>query len=448
MLPDKFVIPEGRIPRAFNQGLIGSCAAVSFTKVLEVINFIKTGEYVELSKGYMYARNNDPNKKEPGMHEDKVLDILKTRGSVPYELCKEYEEVPDIIMKINARADIEILDRIAEKYKIKNWELIPGNAKKFAKIKEYLYKYQMPLVGHMPKYKGAPHVAIICGWEGNNFIWQNHDKDGELKTIEHIKFTYAYYIDGGIEEMAFKKYDIKSFADYINNLKVERSIYRIQLHHTHSPSYEDFTGKNHEALQMGMRNYHVNERNWADIGQHFTIFPDGAIMTGRNIEAMPAGITGGNAGAICIECLGNFDAGGDVMTNAQKDSIVAAVKTLLDKFNLAAESDVTYHAWWSSDGRDIGDYFKGKSVKTCPGTNFFGGNTLTAYENNLMPLIKESKEEQTMGLNAVTEINDIVWELSNAGIITDSKLWMQKCEEDINVYWLCRKMANKLRGTL
>ena len=44
--------------------------------------------------------------------------------------------------------------------------------------------------------------------------------------------------------------------------------------------------------------------------------------------------------------------------------------------------------------------------------------------------------------------NDIVWELTNAGIITDGKLWMQKCAEDKNVYWLCYKMANKLRGTL
>ena len=33
-------------------------------------------------------------------------------------------------------------------------------------------------------------------------------------------------------------------------------------------------------------------------------------------------------------------------------------------------------------------------------------------------------------------------------IITNGELWMKKCEEDINVYWLCRKMANKLRGTL
>ena len=117
-----------------------------------------------------------------------------------------------------------------------------------------------------------------------------------------------------------------------------------------------------------------------------------------------------------------------------------------DKFNLTAADNVTYHAWWSTDGRELGDYFKGHSAKTCPGTNFFGGNSLTAYHKNLMPLIENYGKVETM--KPVTEINDIVWELINAGIVTNGKLWLKKCEEDINVYWLCRKMANKLRGTL
>lgn len=447
MLPEKFTIPTGRIPRAFDQGLVGSCVACTFTKILEVINYVKTGEYVELSKGYMYGRNNDPSKKKQGMPEERTLDILKIRGSVPAELCKDYGEVPEIIKTVNGRADIEVLDRIAGNYKIVGWEKIPGTAKKFQLIKEYLYKYQMPLAGHMPKYKGEPHEAVICGWDGDDIIWQNHDKSGELNKIAHNRFNYAYYIDGGIEEMSFKKLDIGEFKKYIDGLKVERSISRIQLHHTYSPSYTQFKGSNHEELQKGMRDYHVNLNNWSDIGQHFTIFPDGVIMTGRSIEAMPAGIFGANAGAICIECLGDFDK--DVMIEAQKNSIVAAVRILLDKFKLKAEDNVTYHAWWTSSGSELGDYIKGKSVKTCPGTNFFGGNTLTAYEKNLMPLIKNyGKEEEKVGLKEVTEINDIVWELTNAGIITDGKLWMKKCEEDINVYWLCRKMANKLRGTL
>ena len=52
-----------------------------------------------------------------------------------------------------------------------------------------------------------------------------------------------------------------------------------------------------------------------------------------------------------------------------------------------------------------------------------------------------------MEYKPVTTINDIVWELSNAGVVTNTELWLKKCEEDTNVYWLCRKMANKIRGT-
>lgn len=245
--------------------------------------------------------------------------------------------------------------------------------------------------------------------------------------------------------MAFKLMDAIKFRDYISNLIACREIKRIQLHHTYSPSYKHFNGDNHIKLQEGIRNYHIKTNGWNDIGQHFTIFPDGKICTGRDINSSPAGIYGANTGAICIECLGNFNEGGDNMTKAQKEAIVAVTKLLLDKFNLTAEDGVTYHAWWTSSGGDLGDYVKGKSAKTCPGTAFFGGNTLTAYENNLMPLIKNYGKVE---LKEVTEINDIIWELTNAGIITDGKLWMQKCKDDINVYWLCRKMANKLRGTL
>jgi hypothetical protein len=67
-----------------------------------------------------------------------------------------------------------------------------------------------------------------------------------------------------------------------------------------------------------MKNHHVNNNGWADIGQHFSIFPDGKICTGRNLESTPACIYGRNANAICIENVGYFDTGKDTMTTAQK----------------------------------------------------------------------------------------------------------------------------------
>jgi len=233
-----------------------------------------------------------------------------------------------------------------------------------------------------------------------------------------------------------KKYSIEEFKKYINSLHLSRSIRLIQLHHTYSPGYKQFNGSNHTQLQTGMRNYHIKTNGWSDIGQHFTIFPDGVIMTGRSMEKTPAGIKGANTGAICIECVGNFDRDGDKMTAEQKNAIVSAVKILLERFNLKAADAITYHCWWASNGTKIGDYSKTKSSKTCPGENFFGGNSKAAFEMNLLPLLEESKK-----INKQDEINGIINILASSCVLSDCNLWRKKCSEDVNVYWLCKKMA-------
>ena len=66
----KFILPSERIPKPFRQDIVdengrlitsvGSCAACTFTKILEVLNYIKTGVYIYLSKVYMFVRNYYP----------------------------------------------------------------------------------------------------------------------------------------------------------------------------------------------------------------------------------------------------------------------------------------------------------------------------------------------------------------------------------------------------
>ncbi len=46
------------------------------------------------------------------------------------------------------------------------------------------------------------------------------------------------------------------------------------------------------------------------------------------------------------------------------------------------------------------------------------------------------------------DTKDIVWELSNKRILNETDKWLQKCKDDEDIYWLCYKMANYLRGTL
>lgn len=189
----------------------------------------------------------------------------------------------------------------------------------------------------------------------------------------------------------FTQMNFQEFESWIDNLKVARTILIIQQHHTFSPNYSHFNGNNHFELQRGMKNHHINTNGWMDIGQHFTIFPDGMILTGRSIEASPACIYGRNASCICIENLGNFDINGDSMNQTQKDSIVEVTAKLCMKFNIQPnENTVVYHHWFdlNSGIRNNGFPMAGQSNKTCPGTNFFGGNKLPEFNANFLPLLK------------------------------------------------------------
>ena len=176
------------------------------------------------------------------------------------------------------------------------------------------------------------------------------------------------------------------FESWIASQRVTRGIRLVQLHHTWSPAYAQFNGSNHFTLQSNMKSYHLSI-GYADIAQNLTIFPDGQVMTGRSLNTAPAGCVGANINGICIENVGNFDVGGDTMTDAQKNAIVRVTAALLKKFGLSPESGVTYHAWWTEGGMSLGTYIAGRSCKTCPGTAFFGGNTRASYDKCLKPLL-------------------------------------------------------------
>ncbi|MFC4778421.1 N-acetylmuramoyl-L-alanine amidase [Paenibacillus sp. GCM10023252] len=183
---------------------------------------------------------------------------------------------------------------------------------------------------------------------------------------------------------------------------VTRKILLIQNHHTAVPNYSHFDGSNHFARLEGMRSFHVHTRGFSATAQHFTTFPDGSIGVSldRTMDDIPAGIKGANAYGICIEHLGNFDIGADQMTAAQKQAVIALNRMLCEKFNLPIDTEhVVYHHWWSAQGSAVydlktGSKLAGTSAKSCPGTGFFGGNTVVAAQNNFIPLIKRMTTEE------------------------------------------------------
>lgn len=175
------------------------------------------------------------------------------------------------------------------------------------------------------------------------------------------------------------------FESWLQETLISRRIVTVQQHHTWSPGYAHFNGTNHFALQDSMKHSHL-ERGFADIAQHFSIFPDGKICTGRALDRIPAGIKGANTGAICIENVGNFDRGADTMSEAQKDAIVGATAAILKRFGISADTEgIIYHHWFDLN---TGKRTDGTgTTKSCPGTNFFHENSLRQCKEYFIPLV-------------------------------------------------------------
>lgn len=205
----------------------------------------------------------------------------------------------------------------------------------------------------------------------------------------------------------FHIYTPAEFTTWIRSTAFTRNITFIQNHHTFLPSYQNFNAHpNHLFWLESMRNVHINERHWADIGQNITIFPDGMIAVCRPVDKTPAGIFGANTGAICIENMGDFDIGKDAMLAVQKGSIILTNALLCIKFDLRPNvAQVVYHHWFDRAGKrftaqqiNSGTVLQQQLQKTCPGTAFFNGNTgndfvkgntIVSAENNFYPLITE-----------------------------------------------------------
>lgn len=198
----------------------------------------------------------------------------------------------------------------------------------------------------------------------------------------------------------------KEFKEWLDKQHPTRKITRLQVHHMALPDYSTWNntdkrvyGDNRElgrtlALDAyGKQTWHSSDGYGHYIAQHFSIFPNGKITTGRHLNSTPIGIAGWNTNAICIEIYGNFDKGQDIMTKEQRKAVIFVYALLAKKFNISISSNyIRPHAWFTSGGTCLWDYYPGKSRKTCPGTNFMGfGNTKKAFENNFYPLLKSYK---------------------------------------------------------
>ena len=177
----------------------------------------------------------------------------------------------------------------------------------------------------------------------------------------------------------------KDVKNWLAKQKVSRRITRLQVHHMDMPSYstwektdkkvfsEPHFGRTESLDSYGKSKWHDSDGHGHYIAQHFNVFPDGKITTGRNLNSTPIGIRGWNTDGICIEIYGCFDKGHDKMTSAQKKAVIYLYGELCKRFDIPVNtSHIRPHCWFTAGGTYLGKYNPSRSAKTCPGTAFWG----------------------------------------------------------------------------
>lgn len=189
----------------------------------------------------------------------------------------------------------------------------------------------------------------------------------------------------------FVELTLDEFNQWLKDNDYSRKINLIQNHHTYLP---DLTTYKKNAAKVSniqwcknMESFHVKTNGWSEIAQNITTFPDGKIVLCRDFNKVPSGIKGANSSGLCMEHVGNFDVGKDVMTDEHNKTIIGINALLCREFKIEpSDKTIVYHHWYDLVS---GKRLNGKgSTKSCPGTNFFGGNTVENFNTTFLPLVK------------------------------------------------------------
>lgn len=151
--------------------------------------------------------------------------------------------------------------------------------------------------------------------------------------------------------MVLLAYEIITLEELLRRLE-KYNHKELHVHHTWRPNHDIYKDKPDGIYwQKAMRDFHVNNNGWSDIGQHVTLLPDGKFVTGRSFTKTPASIKGYNTGAFAVEMIGDFDIGHDKFEGKQKASMIGLAR------------------WFNQKGKYVRFHREDKSSgKSCPGT--------------------------------------------------------------------------------
>ena len=103
---------------------------------------------------------------------------------------------------------------------------------------------------------------------------------------------------------------------------------RISIHHTVTPSTPS---PDYAARLRGIQAYHMDTRNWCDVGYHFLVTVDGTAWEAREARFIGAHVGGQNAGNLGISLVGCFHTSGcaDFPPNQPPQAILDAATQLV-----------------------------------------------------------------------------------------------------------------------
>lgn len=197
-----------------------------------------------------------------------------------------------------------------------------------------------------------------------------------------------------------------------------------------------------ERQVQEIRNWHVNDRGWNDIGYHYVITRDGRVATGRPVDRVGAHVAGHNTGTIGVSLVGGFgsaadDQFADNFTPEQDAALRALIEELRARF--PAINKISGHNEYANKacpGFDVMSWLD-RQPQITPATNVSAssepevatrGRTSAAQSTTVQASAVQLASAAGAGVTAVTALEgpSQIVAIVFAGVIALAALWIMR----------------------